>query len=344
MVTRPDGEIRVIRGGLIRAICALVAAGLALSCSKDSDSPTGPGDIQTLSGRTVNALDDAQSGNVSIRIGQVNVQSDAAGFFQTEVPNAGWHPAALQSNGFVERLTGVDAPASGLRLSLIPTSFDMTAFNEMLRSETRLKRWVTRPRLVVLTSVMRFSAMRDDTFFATDEKLSGSDVESIVSDMRNALALLTSGTFTDFSVVDREAAAPAQAVLTTRTGAIVVGRYSGIQDAASTIGYGRWAAQSDGSIVGGSVYLDRDFDVTSIHRVKLRTHELGHALGYMHVTATTSIMNPTIGPEPTTFDRQAVRIAFDRQPGNRAPDEDPAYTVPRTSITDGSVRWSAPIP
>jgi hypothetical protein len=333
------------RGRIFRGIGGVLMCGLIASCGKDSGgSPTQPGDERTLSGRTLNAVDDAQTGNVAIRIGQVTVQSDPSGFFQTEVPHAGWHPATLQAGGFVERQTGVDAPASGLRLSLIPQAFDMNAFNEMLRVDGRLQRWTSRPRLVVLTSVMRFSAMRDDTFFATDEKISGGDVESIVSDMRNALTLLTSGAFTDFSAVDREAVEPAQSVLTVRTGAIVVGRYSGIQAGANTIGYGRWAAQSDGTIVGGSVYLDRDFDVSSSQRVKLRTHELGHALGYMHVNATTSIMNPVIGPDPTVFDRQAVRIAFDRQPGNRAPDQDPTYSAPRTSITDGGVRWAPPIP
>lgn len=336
--------IRVIRGWFIRGIGGLVVCALAASCSKGGGSPARPSEQRTLSGHTLNAVDNAQTGNVSIRIGQLNVQSDASGFFQTEVEWPGWHPAALQASGFVERLTGVDAPANELRLSLIPSSFDMTAFNEMVRPEARLQRWMTRPRLVVITSVMRFSAMRDDIFFATTERMSSSDVESLVTDMKNALALLTAGTWSDFSAVDREVVEPAQSVSTTRTGAIVVGRYSGIQGGANTIGYGRWAAQADGAIVGGAVYLDRDFDVASSQRVKLRTHELGHALGYMHVTAQTSIMNPAIGPDPTAFDHQAVRIAFDRQPGNRAPDEDPAYTTPRTSITDGGVRWSRPIP
>ena len=336
---------RTRSGWLVRGVGCLAVCALAASCSKDGgSSPTQPGDQRTLSGRTLNAADDAQTGNVAIRIGQVVAQSDPSGFFQTEVPYPGWHPATLQGSGFVERLTGVDAPASGVRLSLIPSAFDMNAFNEMLRVDGRLQRWTTRPRLVILTSVMRFSAMRDDTFFATDEKIQGSDIESIINDMRNALALLTGGAFTDFSVVDRESVEPAQSVLTTRTGAIVVGRYSGIQAGAATIGYGRWAAQPDGTIVGGSVYLDRDFDMASSQRVKLRTHELGHALGYMHVNATTSIMNPVIGPEPTMFDRQAVRIAFDRQPGNRAPDQDPAYSTPRTAITDGGVRWGPPVP
>jgi hypothetical protein len=337
---------RTNRGWLVRGISGLVVCGLVASCSKDGGggSPTEPGGQSTLSGRTMNALDDGQTGNVAIRIGQVTFQSDQAGFFQTEVPYPGWHPTTLQAGGFVERQTGVDAPASGVRLSLIPAAFDMTAFSEMVRYEGKLQRWTTRPRLVVITSVMRFSAMRDDVFFATDEKISGFDVESIVTDMRNALALLTAGAFTDFSAVDRESVDVAQAVQTTRTGAIVVGRFSGIQAGAATIGYGRWAAQPDGTIVGGSVYLDRDFDVQSSQRVKLRTHEMGHALGYMHVNATTSIMNPVIGPDPTTFDRQAVRIAFDRQPGNRAPDQDPAYNSPSTSITDGGVRWGPPVP
>jgi hypothetical protein len=128
-----------------------------------------------------------------------------------------------------------------------------------------------------------------------------------------------------------------------RPGKIVIGRYTGITTLANTIGYGSWAEQPDGTVVGGTVWLDRDFDKENTRRWLLRTHELGHALGYSHVTVRTSIMNPAIGPEPTDFDRAGAAIAFQRPVGNTSPDTDPT-TTPRTfSITEGAVRWSAPI-
>jgi predicted Zn-dependent protease len=58
-------------------------------------------------------------------------------------------------------------------------------------------------------------------------------------------------------------------------------------------------------------------------------HELGHALGYQHVTLESSVMS---GIQPTSslteFDREALRIIYQRPPGNRAPDIDPpAYVM-----------------
>ena len=66
------------------------------------------------------------------------------------------------------------------------------------------------------------------------------------------------------------------------------------------------------------------YDRSSENRRLLRIHELGHALGYLHVTKRTSIMNPAIGPAPTEFDRHAAMIAFERMPGNLSPDSDVA--------------------
>jgi len=74
----------------------------------------------------------------------------------------------------------------------------------------------------------------------------------------------------------------------------------------------------------------------------LRIHELGHALGYQHVTARPSIMNASIGPEPTDFDRAGATIAFQRLPGNRAPDADPVGVTRLSSVSEGGGRWSDP--
>jgi hypothetical protein len=108
---------------------------------------------------------------------------------------------------------------------------------------------------------------------------------------------------------------------------------------AKTIGYGMWSEQPDGSIVGGAMYLDRAFDRDDNRRRLLRIHELGHALGYQHVESRTSIMNPSIGPEPTEFDRQGAMVAFARPAGNKSPDVDPAATV--LSASSGGGRWRA---
>jgi hypothetical protein len=53
-------------------------------------------------------------------------------------------------------------------------------------------------------------------------------------------------------------------------------------------------------------------------------------------------MNPAIGPEPTDFDRAAARIAFQRPPGNRAPDVDPSSSRP-AFVTDGTSRVMPPV-
>ena len=118
---------------------------------------------------------------------------------------------------------------------------------------------------------------------------------------------------------------------TLRTGAIVVGRYRGVQCLANTIGLGRWSTTGNTpEVTGGAIYLDQNYDRSNEARRLLRIHELGHALGYLHVTKHNSIMNPAIGSAPTEFDRNAAIIAFERMPGNQSPDNDVAGRATRT--------------
>ncbi len=67
-------------------------------------------------------------------------------------------------------------------------------------------------------------------------------------------------------------------------------------------------------------------------------HELGHALGYNHVTVRTSVMNPVISGEPTDFDRTGAKVAFERPPLNRSPDVDPSFYTANPS--GGPLRWT----
>jgi len=164
----------------------------------------------------------------------------------------------------------------------------------------------------------------------------------MVRDLTDALATLSANTYTSFAQVTRESTAAGSRASTARNGVIVVGRYRDLKTKNNIVGYGRWAEREDGAIVGGAVFLDSIYDAGRDKKL-LRTHELGHALGYKHLTSRPSIMNPVLGYDVTDFDRQGAAIAFQRPPGNHAPDTDPAPGL-RAMAESGNVRWWSETP
>ena len=121
---------------------------------------------------------------------------------------------------------------------------------------------------------------------------------------------MTGGTFEEFKSITVENARRGNNVRVVRSGQIVVARFRGVRAKTGNIGYGGRLTQGL-SIVGAAVMLDAQFDTKSDQRRLLRTHELGHALGYHHVESRSSIMNARVGSEITDFDRAAIRAAFD---------------------------------
>ena len=184
------------------------------------------------------------------------------------------------------------------------------AFHEMVfGSHTTALRWERVPELVVLTSVMQYEKGRGTRYRATAQQLTDEEAEALVDDLTGALATLTDEVFARFAAVRHETSAPGDVVEMMRPGQIVVARYTGVRDQLGTIGFGGRSTRGD-VIRAGSIILDNDFDRVSTSRRLLRAHELGHALGYHHVHSRASIMNPQIGSEPTDFDREVARAAF----------------------------------
>lgn len=297
--------------------------------------PSGP----AVSGRTVDALSGRAIAGVTVRIdGAGESTTDNSGTFTVAgAAGGGLQQVTFTSAATVERQTRVRVPGDVATLTLIPRSLDLRAFDEMLRARGGLHRWLDAPRLVVQRRVLKFTSTSDMSYVATAATLSDADTQALIADLTWALPQLTGGTFANFSGVDIESANEGEAVSISRPGVIFVARYEGLSASISAWGYGRWAWNGAGAVVAGAIMLDNDFEQSgSPHRRSLRAHELGHALGYDHVSGGTSVMNISGRIEPTDFDRDATTIAFRRQPLNQSPDIDPdATTVNRRTSVHG---------
>jgi len=295
----------------------------------------------------VDALTAAGLADVSVRLSDgTSATTDAAGCFALQSPYMGSLSAVLSRSGLVERQTAIRSPGANTSISLIPDSFDMASFDQMFRPDSRLQRWTSAPSLVIQTRTLVFTSTADDQFVATSEELTGDEVDRLVSDLTNGFSQLTADRLGGFASITTERAGAGSFVNVKRTGAIVVARHQGLTQATGYWGYGRWATTGDGEVVGGIVFLDRSFDQAEGQYCRsLRVHELGHALGYFHVTLRSSVMNSNARIEPNEWDRQAILIAFQRPPGNRAPDADPPLFTPdlRSQRGAATATWGPPI-
>jgi hypothetical protein len=320
----------------------------AASCGGGSSTPAAPSPTPvptaTTSGRVTNALTDAGAGSVEISgNGVVHTVSDASGNFSVgvtgpiSVPQVGFNGA-----GFVARTTAVRVPGPVASVSLIPSSFDLAAFNEMFRV-SQLLRWGDAPPLTIQTRTLQFTAVNDADFTALDDQMTDAEYAKLVEDLQWALPQMTGGRFTAFATVTRETADVGARVHILNTGVITVARYVGLTQGTTFWGYSRWFFRGDGTITSGESMLDRDFERSGSPFLRsLRAHELGHSLGYNHVTVRPSVMNSAARLEPNDFDRSGSRIAFQRPPGNRSPDTDPdAFSANRLRASGA---WSAAVP
>ena len=193
-------------------------------------------------------------------------------------------------------------------------SADLAALEEMLGDSRAPRRWAEAPALTILGSVMDYRAGNGSEYIARSERLSEFEIHEMVSDLTGALHVLSAQKFAEFSSVSVLSAAAGSTANVAKPGHIVVGRFKGLQQATKAVGLGGRRTRDDRTIMTGLVILDSDYDQTSPKRHLLRTHELGHALGYNHVRSRKSIMNLHLGPVPNGFDHKAASIAF----GNRS--------------------------
>jgi hypothetical protein len=332
----------------------LAAAVLSTSCGSSPASPSpsasavsagggggvGGAGVATLRGRTVDALTGAPLAALTIALDEgVSATTDGDGAFELSAAENGMCAVTISGPGAVPRQTQVRMPGAEVALSLIPARFDVAAFDEMFRSTGALRRWTTAPSLVIVDAVLQFSDLGAAKFTALDERLTAEDRGSLAADLQWGLPRATGGAFTAFASVSVESPAAGSAVeFFAREGRVVVARFRGLSQTGYQ-GYGRAASRAD-QVVAGAIMLDRDHDTSGRSCIRsVRVHELGHALGYLHVSRRQSFMNSTGVWEPNDFDADATRIAFQRAPGNVSPDRDPAqaHASQRSALTWGQI-------
>jgi hypothetical protein len=292
-------------------------------------SPT----IVMTSGRVVDAVSQLPLPSVTISGGPTSLQSDLTGAFSiSAIPGAIASPLQLAFAGpsSVPRQTSILVPGKDAVVSLIASTFDLASFDQMFRTP-ELNRWTTAPPLAIETSTGQFEAQNSHAITAISDSMSDAEYASIVADLTTALSALSGNTFTAFPSVSRQSSPPGTVVNVLQDGVITVMRVRGMDSAINAVGLGSCLLLSDGTVVGGMVLVDRDYDQNrSGFGQQVRQHELGHAMGYNHVTLRDSVMNPTTGPNAVIndADRLGARVAFERPPGNRTPDIDPsAFTT-----------------
>jgi Matrixin len=320
-----------------RMILAIIAATAPLpgcGAAPTGSTPTMPSaPPQPANGSTTGFVRDALSDApvTAARIAGDGIGSSTADldgtFTVASIVAGGVFTASVTGTEYVPHVTNIRIPGPSALVTLIPVTFDLAAFDEMMRSNSMvLQRWIDSPPLKLQKSVLQFTDLLAEQFTATTEVLSEDETIGLREDLLWALPQMTGGQFTTFGNSTVEASQPGGRVAVLQSGVITVARYLGLEAQTGFTGYTRWQFEPSGRVVGASIMLDRAFDRNSTRAIlrALRAHELGHALGYNHVSRRTSVMNAGIYVEPTAFDRQATSIAFKRPPGNRAPDSDPA--------------------
>ena len=313
----------------IAASCGRVAPTSPSATSQPNPNASSPAD-PNATGQVVGiaSLSNGISNVVISGGGVLNARTDARGFFTLNASTS-TYPLTLTHPDFVERRTAVKLPASGVHLSMIPSTFDQEAFEELAprATTTGLRRWTQDPSLTVLTNVVEYDGV-GYTPLVTDRGIADADLTCVLDGVKRAIAPMSDNTLT-FKKVETLAlpAGTHFSIPSTPEGTIIVAVAHGLQ------ANGR-AAPFTGAdptvLVRGVVWVTADnLSLCGSTAARVYPHELGHALGYQHVTREASVMS---GIDPTSalteFDREALRIVYQRPPGNRAPDVDPpAYVI-----------------
>jgi hypothetical protein len=264
--------------------------------------------------------------------------SASSGALTVTSDNSGGRDVTFAGPSVITRATRLTLPSDAAKVTLIPSDFDLAAFDQLCRQPS-IRRWRYPPIIAVQARVAKFTSLTDTSLPASYVVEADATARQVALDMQSALSDLTGGRFKLFdaiSVLHDGASGPIPIQV---SGRITVTRVTGLYAATGFGGFTRWEVTSAGEVTGASILLDTNYDIpASPYATTLRMHEFGHALGLSHVTTRSSVMNPNAMTAPTQFDRDATRLEWDRPLGNQSPDIDPSDSSINRS---GGRYWTA---
>ena len=267
-----------------------------------------------LAGRLVDQFDGHALSGLTVQYAGKSATTDGSGRFTIPgTASSSLTTLTLSGSGVYKRVTFAETGDS--QWQVVPASFSMTAFNDVARDEygSGTVRWVGAPTVYVDTRPEGFTSP-DLSTWISEVKVQAAE---FISDwtgakIQPATVIVTSNPPRDFS--------PATIVIHFSEDD---SRYGGNSN---FIGATRMSYTSAGTVSSAAIWLRYlGYSGNAGKRKGILGHELGHAMGYGHMTSGTfSFMEPSLGTKTdlSSFDIQAASLLYSRAPENTSPDTD----------------------
>lgn len=249
---------------------------------------------------------------LQVQVGSATATTNASGDFVTSLAPSGIQPITVSGSGFVTRTTYASTNANlPNALTVVPTSFDMASYNEVVRRNSNATiRWTTTPSIYVDT--------RGDSVAGGVPQ---SYVNAAVAAAQAFPDQWTGGQMNPSVTVGT--APPAD--FTTNTIVIRFTDAVNPSGCGGTVGVAHFSWNGSRELRGSVVRLALGRLCSSSGTVMQAVvgHELGHSFGLSHSTLSgrASLMEPVIRLTAlSTLDQRNAALHYRRTPGHASPD------------------------